>query len=59
MKKYIKPRIEIITFEPDSTLLAASGVGVKTDSDLGNEYFEGVESLSIHNGGSSIWDDDE
>ena len=49
MKKYIKPRIEIITFEPDSTLLAASGVGVKTDSDLGNEYFEGVESLSIQN----------
>lgn len=58
MKKYIKPQIEIIELEADVPLLAGSGGGVKDGDTLGNEYNEGVESLSLDYDNYSVWDDE-
>lgn len=58
MKKYIKPQIEIIELEADVPLLAGSGGGVKDGDPLGNEYDEGVESLSLDYDNYSVWDDE-
>lgn len=58
MKKYIKPQIEIIELEADVPLLAGSGGGVNDGDMPGNEYDEGVESLSLDYDNYSVWDDE-